>query len=322
MRFFKLLTVVIICSFLFVNTDAYSCLPTIEKSTDSGTEVFYGFYDLRERDSFIQITNTNSSEAKTIHVQVFDVNNDCTENDFFDTLTPADTHVYNMSDILTNNGSPSGVVLPENSYGMVVIINVNPEGTQQVFTDDLVGNFRILDTNGYEYRTNMQGQEQGSFSNNFISFNFNSEKGIAFSDIVGITVSISSGSAEAEAADVPNINFVFDVDVYNLDEVVFSCRDVAFACVDQDNPRLEELLENRSVSVASFEYGINEVITHSRGSEVLCPGNNIPDGFVTMVPQSFTSSFSGYIGLNNGNGRGSMDSIWFGDSRVSGQQGG
>jgi len=41
-----------------------------------------------------------------------------------------------------------------------------------------------------------------------------------------------------------------------------------------------------------------------------------------MVPESFASSFSGYIGLNNGNGRGSMGSIWFGESRVSGQQGG
>ena len=34
-----------------------------------------------------------------------------------------------------------------------------------------------------------------------------------------------------------------------------------------------------SANVASFEYGINDAIPHSRGGELLCPGNNIAEGF-------------------------------------------
>jgi hypothetical protein len=320
MRTLKIFIALLVFSLLYTVTDAYSCLPTFDKTTDTGSELFYAFFDLRDRESFIQITNINQSEEKTIHVQIFDVNNDCVENDFFDTLTGLDTHVYDMRNILTNNGAPSGVELPDNSYGMVAIINVNPEGTMQVPTNDLIGNFRILDANGYEYRTNMQGQEQGFFAENVLTFNFNTEAGVTLSDVVGITASLSFPDPEVQAADVPNINIVMDIDILNLDEVVFSCRDIAFACVDQDNPRLEELLENRGVSVASFEYGINEAIPHSKGAELLCPGNNISNGIVRLIPETFTSSFSGYIGLNNGNGRGSMDSFWL--ASLFGNQGG
>jgi len=49
---------------------------------------------------------------------------------------------------------------------------------------------------------------------------------------------------------------------------------VIFACVDEDNPRVEELLEfvanntQGSASVASFEYGINNAIPHSKGGDM------------------------------------------------------
>ena len=66
--------------------------------------------------------------------------------------------------------------------------------------------------------------------------------------------------------------------------------------------------------MASFEYGINNAIPHSKGGELLCPGNNIAEGFVDLnqIPvngSEFTTNFLAYVGLNNGNGRGSMDSI-------------
>ena len=74
---------------------------------------------------------------------------------------------------------------------------------------------------------------------------------------------------------------------------------------------LEELLEFTGTSVASFEYGINESIPHSRGGELLCPGNTISEGFVNISLESIEGNlFRGYVGLNNGNGRGSMDSFW------------
>jgi len=55
------------------------------------------------------------------------------------------------------------------------------------------------------------------------------------------------------------------------------------------------------------------------GSELLCPGNITSEGFVKMRLETRTRDreggddidFIGYIGLNNGNGRGSFDSFWY-----------
>ncbi len=89
---------------------------------ESHGEVFQmaSFYDLRDRDSFVQITNVFTAPVR-VHVQVFNVADDCNENNFFDNLTGNDTHVYNLSDIQTNDGNPSGFVLPDDAYGVVVI---------------------------------------------------------------------------------------------------------------------------------------------------------------------------------------------------------
>ena len=72
------------------------------------------------------------------------------------------------------------------------------------------------------------------------------------------------------------------------------------------------LEKSGGASVASFEYGINNAIPHSKGGKLLCPGNTISEGFVTISRiSSDTRNFIGYIGLNNGNGRGSMNSFWY-----------
>ena len=66
-------------------------------------------------------------------------------------------------------------------------------------------------------------------------------------------------------------------------------------------------------SVASFEYGINNAIPHSKGGELLCPGNTISEGFVRLKQIGLGSidiALIGYVGLNNGNGRGSIDSFF------------
>ena len=92
-----------------VNVYAGSSIDISE--TDAGDFQLVGFFDLRDRESFIQITNTDTS-AQTVHIQVFNVGNLCNENNFFDAYTPNDTHTYNLRDITTNDGNPSGVVLP------------------------------------------------------------------------------------------------------------------------------------------------------------------------------------------------------------------
>jgi len=295
--------------------------------TDTTSNAIYTAFDLRDRETFVQITNQDSSN-QTVHVQIYNVANLCNENDFFDLLTPNDTHVYNLRDILTNDGSPSGVVLPEDAYGIIFIAAV-PQGDVSILFSPIFGNFRIIDNSGYEYRSNAQSFLTGLRirlgSNNATTFNFNSENGVILSDVFGIALNTGQNgsffSIEANLDDVLSTFIGLDVDIVDNNEVLFSCRDVIFSCIDENSPLQEELLENAnnlsmggstSASVARFEYGINNAIPHSKGGELLCPGNIIPEGIVSLnleVVGMFTSGFAGYVGLNNGNGRASMDAI-------------
>ena len=107
------------------------------------------------------------------------------------------------------------------------------------------------------------------------------------SDIVGISldnVGDAEPPAEVFAADIANTWTSVDVDIFNLNEVPFSCRNVIFACTDQNNPLLPALLENAGdASVGSFEYGINESLPSSKGAPLLCPNNVISDGFCQIT---------------------------------------
>lgn len=308
-RIFKTSAVFFIALFIFTPV-SYSGFPVPESDSVGSSDILIYFFDLRDRESFIQLTNVDD-DAATVHIQIWDVSNNCNENDFFDTYTPADTHIYNMRDIQTNDGNPSGVVLPEGAYGFV----------STIIEDDsraLVGNFRVVDNAGYEYRTNAanvfsEGCCWGQFSPN-ITFNYNTEGNVTLSDVIGIPFNLFHGAIEElVVADITETYAPFDIDIYDLNEVPFSCRNVIFACTDQDSPLYEALLEQSGdANVASFEYGINNAIPHSRNSELLCPGNVVSNGFVTLnLITDPISGFVGYIGLNNGNGRGSMDSFWF-----------
>lgn len=289
-------------------------------TTDNADEVLLGFFDLRDRETFIQVTNVDIDEEHTVHIQIFNVANNCNENNFFDFYTAGDTHVYNIRDIQTNDGNPSGVVLPAGAYGVVVAYKV---GEDQDGDFDFIANMRLLDDNGYEYRTNMQGiVDEGSRSEqDCATFNFNTNGGITISDIIVIPErDLGTSGSEPEEVKIDNILDIwvaYDVDIFDNAENIFSCRNVIFACVNEDNPLLEALLEESGdASVASFEYGINNAIPHSKGGELLCPGNTISEGFVRInkIGQGDTNlGLISFVGLNNGNGRGSMDSFWVND---------
>ncbi len=309
---FLLLLLVLTLTSISISYSGSGELNLNRNETDSSENIVYSFFDLRDRESFVQLTNIRDVNI-VVHVQIFDVGNNCNENNFFDAYTPNDTHIYNIRDILTNDGNPSGIVLPGDAYGIVAITRTSDEGG-----DALIGNFRILDNNGYEYRTNSAG-DMGSLVNvtppeTVQTFNFNQEGGVILSDVVGLTfIRQGQGSCpDGEQCPQPIDAFIsFDVDIYNNNEVPFSCRNIIFACIDQDNPLLPALLEEvGDASVASFEYGINDAIPHSKGSELLCPNNVVGEGIVRItaltVPEDsyFVSIF---VGLNNGNGRGSMD---------------
>jgi len=225
-----------------------------------------------------------------------------------------------MRDIQTNNGSPSGVVLPDDSYGFVVISAIDPPTL--IINEDaniLIGNLRILDDSGYEYRTNSSGMvnvPEIEADGDQWYFNFSTENGIILSDIVSIIVDendvFNSSRPDVEAANILDAWQRFDVDILDINENVFSCRNIIYACVTQDHPLYQELLDDAGdSSVASFEYGINETIPHSRGGELLCPGNTISEGIVSLNKDSGDGDQGGFfIGLNNGNGRGTIDTIW------------
>jgi len=285
-------------------------------NTDIPDGTLFYFFDLRERESFIQLTNINTDNA-IVHIQVFNVADNCNENNFFDIYTPNDSHTYNMREILTNDGNPSGVVLPDGAYGIVAALEViSVGGFTELQRSVLIGNLRIIDNNGYEYRTNAQGvRNTNDTSLDHITFNFDTSSGIQFSDIVGIPFSVNNEEGEVLLTDITNNFYAADIDIYNENEVVFSCRNVIFACTDQDNPLLEELLEEAGVaSVASFEYGINETIPHSKGGELLCPNNIVGQGFVfidVLENSDGLFTFIGFAGLNNGNERGTIDSFWY-----------
>ena len=189
-----------------------------------------------------------------------------------------------------------------------------------------IRNMRIINNSGYEYRTNLLGigLQAGSTNppNNTVSFNYNIENGVILSDLYGFET-WDAGSEEIKIADILNAWINLDVDIYDSNEVPFSCRNVIFACVDQDNPLLEALLElvndgenantgNGSGSVASFEYGINEAIPSSKDAPLLCPNNNISEGIVNFTLLDYLNDglFMFFVGLNNGNGRGSFESYW------------
>jgi len=219
-----------------------------------------------------------------------------------------------MRDILTNDGNPSGVVLPENAYGFVAISIIDSNGNFDQSENYLIGNFRILDDLGYEYRTNSAGfNNRDEQPDNDYRFNFSTANGVTLSDVVIIAADVQNGEWVAGPLEA---NWALDVDIFDVNENPLSCRDVVFSCVDEDNPLLEELLANEvgsnsSASVAAFEYGINEAIPHSKGGELLCPGNTISEGWVFLDEDSNDGdNRAQFIGLNNGNGRGSMDSMW------------
>ena len=292
---FKPVLPVLLLALLFSFTtfdNSYSgglSLPNSE--TDTNVYQLYSFYDLRGRESFVQVTSPDT--AVTVHFQVFDVSNLCIENNFFDSYTPNDTHVYNLRDVLTNDGDPSGIDLADGAYGFVVVTAVLGQGLPADTDANIIGNFRVIDDSGYEYRTNSQnGTLLTDLNGNQFTFNYSSAGGINESDVIGITVNnIESGEVTASLSGV-----TFDTNLYNNNEVPFSCSNTTFSCTEN-----------------TFEYGINDALPSSRDGDVTCGSNIIDEGFVVLdrITSNETELFAGYVGLNTGeSSRGSMDSMW------------
>ncbi len=143
-------------------------------------------------------------------------------------------------------------------------------------------------------------QNTGAATGNFapgISYiiNYNGANGARQADIVGFGYSIDGTGTVKNLSD----NVVFDTYLFDLDEEPLSCDRVGFACGGVMN------------------YGISEDYPSSRGEDLLCRGggSSNPDGGVVSLENGvYTGNsservvFSGYAGINNGDGTGSMDS--------------
>ena len=286
--------------------------------TDTPNFQLYYFWDLRERESFFQVTNTSNSPI-TVHVQIFDVPGEpnCDEIDFDDTYTGLDTHVYYLRDLVLNDRTVVGPAFPDDGYGFVVVSVLDAFGDADDTNNVLIGNFRVIDNaGGYEYRVNAAG-----FIDHFgaigYHFNFNDVEGTSASDVVGIFVQgAGGGQSEVVAGPTEDILIELDPTLFNDAEKAFSCPEVAFACTPSDGAIVPFIIEDDEVSTVGFDLGINNNLVNSRGEPSIC-GGSLDTGWVNMEITDIDTDcdldgceeefFVGFIGLNNEDGTGSMD---------------
>lgn len=315
-KYFLVLAVLLVLPVLPTQTMAQPPTLIIDQ-TDTGVNRLVAFWDTRQRDTLIQVTNTSGSLVG-IHVQLFDVNSlftECEECNFDDELTGFDTHVYNLEDMMTNaipGVKPSVPVCTEigpGTYGMAVI--------SRTFGPNfaLIGVFRIIDESGYEYRTNLAGEDVNFFTKlaDQEVVNFSDANGNNLSDLVGLTyISINSGTVLAGPGITATFGSVADeILIWDEIEVDQSCSPTTFAC-----------------AVGFMDKGIDNALPNSKGQlNRVCPTAILDSNSAGWLDLPFTGfgcldpdpnaclpqqphRFMGYIGLNNGDGTGSMDSWW------------
>ncbi len=297
--------------------------------TDQATDDLVYFWDMRmARQTFAQLTNVSQGTV-FVHVQIFNVTSPvvvCEETDFDDVYTPGDTHVYDLGNLVSNNDADGlgfvGFSAPgadfDEGYGLIVISAFSgPE-------DSLIGMFRIIDGDGdFEYRTNAAGEEVFSLASNFWDrgvVNFNNVDGADLADVVGLVYRRIDDSSVVAS---PLIQAVFgnatgdvtdadpQVHIFDEFESPTSCSPTTFAC-----------------DLTLVDKGIDNFHPNSKGEVNRICNDSVDVGWLFMPLQRFncfdvdpitgdcpstqvsTVLFVGFLGLNNGDGTGSMDSWW------------
>jgi hypothetical protein len=292
-------------------------------NTDTGADRLIYYYDQLGRETFVQVTNTSDSFLD-IHVQVFEADENCNEIDFDDFLTPGETVVYDIANL---PGSPDLT----DSYGFVAI---SLDTTDSFVSGALIGSFRIIDSEGYEYRTNAASSDVGEFDP-FIPgvfenvLNFNNVNDPAFSDVVGITyVDLQDGrtvyasplvGTQFGAIGAGEQNLIFDhAENFN------SCSPVAFACdpdsinlgIDNSVPNTQgfgRICNTSKLEGDALPVDSGWLLLPFIGNICLDPLVSGGSGTGSFVGEcGFPTYFVGFLGLNNGDGTGSMDS-WLSD---------
>ncbi len=300
-------------------------VPLLDQTDQVSDDLVY-FWDMRmARQTYIQVTNLSPFDAD-VHVQIFNVTSPvtvCEETNFNDRFTAGDTHVYDLGNLVSNNDADGlggvGLSAPaadlEEGYGLFVISS-NSRG---LINTQLIGMFRIIDGDSdFEYRTNAAG-EPLSVSEYFWDYgvlNFNNVDGANLSDVVGLVYRrVDDFSVTAS----PLIQAVFgdvtgdvtdpspQIHIFDQFESPTSCSPTTFACAP-----------------AQLDKGIDNFHPNSKGEVNRICNDSVDVGWLFMPFERFNCFdespvtgicesdmyFVGFLGLNNGDGTGSMDSWW------------
>jgi hypothetical protein len=281
-------------------------------------DIVVGFWDLRDRESFFQVTNVTGG-AITVHVQVWNASEEgftdrCREFDFFDSYTGNDTHVYNISDLQTNNGS---VINPPDLTDGHGYIYVGVSGASGCTGDKaLIANHRIIDIpGGYEYRSAALGvsDDGDGVDTDTYGFNFNSANGTTFSDVVPV-IGFPDVSGDF-CRQVPDVSGII-TNTVTLGEVRQSCAPLIVGCKPQ--PQGEAV----GIDPVLVDLGINGALVNSRGYPSLCTDTTQDGWTLTQYIRAQFLQFpeesqcwasgggkfcTGLVGINNGDGTGSME---------------
>ena len=270
---------------------------SLQNDIAAGALVYY--WDLRDgRKSFFQVTNTSASPV-TIHIQVWNASDDsCPEFDYLDTLTPHDTHLYDVSALDRNNGQPLAAPDLSGGHGVVAVSSVSASDPTEFGPDVLTGNLRIV-AEGFEYRTNAAGWVNPGGDNGNAGgpkqFNYNTVDGSTLADLVLTTFDTTEGfGTPGLILDTTEPLEVFLVDEH---ENVISCPDSFIKCGD---PGFENVIA----------FGVNQLIVNSKGGPSFCLGTDTTGQIIINGDRGDERIRAGFIGLNNGTDTGSMD-VWF-----------
>ena len=300
MRIIKFSALLLLLSLCFNMSSAFAGggIGSFWSINDRPVTIILSYFDLRDRETMVQVTNTSSIDPATIHVQIFADAFNCEDRDFFDSLTPNETHVYDIRNLVRATGVPVNFQIPDGSHGFVIISASDGTMAQPL----IIGNFRIIDDSGYEYRVNSAGSSEGAIPGTFeLGGRFTDNWGANLSDIVGVSVSIEADLPDGTFDLTVQITDPYEVAMFDDEETSLSCGQAEFGC-DEINVS----------TVDSINQGINDIFPNSRGGDVLCAGDMNTDGYIRLNPLGFPlADFVGFIGLNDGAGRGSMDRFRF-----------
>lgn len=232
-------------------------------------------------------------------------------------------------------------------YGFVVATLVDAQGNLFVGDLDLtdlsgsgssLGNFRIIRDEGYEYRANaasvsvlsialaLVGQDILGIgvSPAALAVPFGNVDGAAFTDVVGIPVvplfDVNTWSGTGTVSAGGTIFASWSANIFDQNEQPTSCSPVAFACDLTASGLRDTLLDLLGSNFnLGFDMGVNQRYPASRVSTTeggftdgdnICTGNDSIGQLRLEAILPINVIFMGFVGVNNGDGTGSMDSFW------------